>query len=157
MNDEEPAPRETRLTDEEIKRLPQAVQLEIKLKRGRQQQNSVAFLTRERTRLRLGFCYGLIVFSLAHYYVLDCIPLVAVTALVGATAGYLIVKRRWNYIVAMLMFGGISIAGSMTGLVLGVMKAADLMFMAATWGVLCGAAMVLVHLIEGDRRKSEMF
>jgi hypothetical protein len=157
MSDDEHAPRETRLTDEEIKRLPQAVQLEIMQKRERTQQNSAAFLARERTRCLLGFFYGLIFFWLAHNFVLDCIPLVAATALAGATAGYFIVKRRSNYIIAMLLFGGTSIAGSMTGLVLGVMKPADLMFMAATWGVLCGAAMLLVHLIEGDRRKSEMF
>ena len=157
MSDDEHTPKETRLTDEEIKRLPQAVQLEIMLKRERTQGNSAAFLERERNRAIMGFIYGFMVFALAHFFILDNMLLVAATTVAGAVAGYFIVKRRWNYLIAMVLFGAVSIVGSMTGLFLGYMKPQDLMFMAACWGVLCGAGMVLVHMVEGDRRKSEMF
>ena len=46
-------------------------------------------------------------------------------------AGFFIVKQRLNFVIAMLLFGGVSIVGAMIALLTGVMKTADLIFMIA--------------------------
>ena len=157
MSDDDPAPRDTRLTDEEIKRLPLAVQLEMKLKQERMQGNSAAYVGRERTRTYMGAAFGFIAFLFTHLTVIDNYLLVGAIVLAGTAAGFFIVRQRWNFIVAMLLFGGVSIVGAMLALVLGIMNPRALLYMAACWGILCGLGMLLVHMTEADRRRKEAF
>jgi hypothetical protein len=157
MSDEEPAPRDTRLSEEEISRLPPAVQLEMKLKQERMRGNSAEFVGRERNRTYIGAVFGFFAFLVAHLAVIDNYLLVGAIVLGGTAAGFFIVKQRLNFIIAMLLFGGVSIIGSMIALLIGATKPADLFFMIACWGGLCGLAVLLVNMMETDRRKREVF
>jgi hypothetical protein len=143
------------LGEEAFNRLPESVKEEMRQKMQQAQTNAVLYREKLKQRAWQGAVLGGLA-SVILAYALGDWPFIIPMTVAGAIGGLIVVRAGLSHITAMLLMGGIGIAGTLLGYSFGLVGAfiTNAFFSWMMWSV---TGVLIAKIMEGDRSKRDTF
>jgi hypothetical protein len=154
-NSEDPAER-MRLDPDAFDRLPPAVKLATLLKRENSVSAQAAYVQRRAELAKKTAVIGATILLIPHLPVLGPIGLVLVTVL-GATLGYLLVKKDLEQLSGILLFGGGTAAFDLVSFFCDLIPPVGMGYLFLAWIAMISGGMLLAIWAKKQRDKTEMY